>query len=165
MKRLIVLSLVTAMTLCLAACGKSNPNADESNTATTTDVISTADNTEEKVSTSMNIEINGKSFSTELFDNETSRALLQKLPLTVNMTELNGNEKYYYFDSPLPADSQSVGRINAGDIMLFGSDCLVLFYESFTTSYSYTKIGRITNPSGLADAVGSDDVTVIFSLE
>ncbi len=165
MKRLTALLLVTAMTLCLSACGNVKQNIDETKTAPTTDVISTADNTEEKVSMSVNIEINGKSFNADLFDNETSRALLQKLPLTVNMTELNGNEKYYYLDSPLPADSQSVGRINAGDIMLFGSDCLVLFYESFTTSYSYTKIGRITNPSGLADAVGSDDVTVTFSLE
>ncbi len=165
MKRLTALLLVAAMFLCLAACGKSKPNTNGTETATTTDGISTADNTEEKVSMSVNIEINGKSFKAELFDNETSRALLQKLPLTVNMTELNGNEKYYYLDSPLPADSQSVGKINAGDIMLFGSDCLVVFYESFTTSYSYTKIGRITDPSGLADAVGFDDVTVTFSLE
>ena len=35
--------------------------------------------------------------------------------------------------------------IEAGDIMLFGNNCLVVFYKSFNSSYSYTKIGHIEN--------------------
>lgn len=43
--------------------------------------------------------------------------------------------------------------------MLFGSDCLVLFYKS---PYSYTRIRSIDHPSGLAAAVDGDPITVKF---
>lgn len=71
------------------------------------------------------------------------------------MSELHGNEKYYYFNKSLPTNSERVGRIENGDLMLYGSDCLVLFYESFSSGYSYTKLGKVDNPSELEDAVGS----------
>ena len=88
--------------------------------------------------------------------------------MTLDMRELNGNEKYFYLDEPLPAAAQRVGQIRvgqirAGDLMLFGSDCVVLFYESFATSYTYTPIGRIDDPAGLADALGSGSAEVFFS--
>jgi hypothetical protein len=48
--------------------------------------------------------------------------------------------------------------------MLFGSDCLVLFYESFSTSYSYTKIGYIDDPNELENAIGSGNIQITFSV-
>ena len=113
----------------------------------------------------LNIKILDKTFTATLYDNETTKELIKKLPLTINMSELHGNEKYYYFDESMPQNSQRVGNINAGDLMLYGSDCLVLFYESFSTSYAYTKIGYIDNPQGLADSLGRGNVTVTFDLE
>lgn len=42
--------------------------------------------------------------------------------------------------------------------MLYGNNCLVVFYKSFNTSYSYTKIGHIDNLSDL----GNEDVIIKF---
>ena len=96
-------------------------------------------------------------------ENDSTQAFASMLPLTLDMNELNGNEKYFYLDSSLPADSNNPGTINAGDIMLYGSDCLVLFYKTFSTSYSYTKIGSVDNPQQLAEALGRGNVKVTFS--
>ena len=46
--------------------------------------------------------------------------------------------------------------------MLCGSDCLVLFYESFSSSYSYTASGQINDPDGLSFALVRDSVQVTF---
>lgn len=109
------------------------------------------------------ITIGEKTFPAALYDNETARAFKDLLPLTLDMSELNGNEKYYYLPDSLPTNSSCPSKIRAGDIMLYGNDCLVLFYEDFSTSYSYTPIGRIDDPNGLAAALGSGDVQVTFN--
>ena len=85
-----------------------------------------------------------------------------QLPLDLLMTELNGNEKYYYY-SELPSDPRRVGTVHAGDIMLYGGNTLVLFYKTFDTNYSYTRIGSVENPEGLAQALGAGDVSVTWS--
>ena len=113
----------------------------------------------------MTITINGQSFLVTLYDNETVAALKEKMPLTLDMSELNGNEKYNYLSFSLPTNASNPGQIHAGDLMLYGSDCLVLFYQSFSTSYRYTPIGRVNDPSGLADAVGSGSVQITFAVE
>lgn len=112
---------------------------------------------------SIEITVNGHTFSATLYDNETTRAFKELLPLTLDMNELNGNEKYYYLSDSLPTDSSRPSIINVGDIMLYGSDCLVIFYESFLTSYSYTPIGKIDNPDGLTAALGNGSVQVAFN--
>lgn len=102
-------------------------------------------------------------FAVKLYDNDAAKALLAQLPLTLQMHELNGNEKYSYLLFNLPTASEIVGRVQAGDLMLFGSDCLALFYEGFDTIYSYTKLGHITDVTGLAAALGLADVEITFS--
>jgi hypothetical protein len=85
------------------------------------------------------------------------------LPLTLEMTELNGNEKYYDLPKRLPADASNPGTIQAGDVMLYGAETLVVFYKTFRTSYSYTRIGKVDDPSGLAAALGPGAVAVTFT--
>ena len=108
------------------------------------------------------ITVGDQSFPATLLDVPASLQLLNRMPLTIDMKELNGNEKYFYFDESFAADSERVGSIQSGDLMLYGSDCLVLFYESFSTPYSYTRLGAIDDPTGLAEALGSGDVKVTF---
>lgn len=113
----------------------------------------------------MDITVGNATFKATLEDNETSKAFVKQLPLTVDMSELNGNEKYNYLSSNLSADTASnPGKINEGDLMLYGNNCLVLFYKTFNTSYSYVKIGHIDNTTGLNKAVGSGSVKVTFSI-
>jgi len=78
------------------------------------------------------------------------------------MTELNNNEKYYDLPTNLPTNASVGGNIKVGDLMLYGNNTLVLFYESFDTSYSYTKLGYVDNPTGLAAALGNGNVVVKF---
>ncbi len=112
--------------------------------------------------TPINIIIGSKTFTATLVDSETGEAFAALLPLSVTMNELNGNEKYHYQSSSLPTAAYRPGTIHAGDLMLYGNNCVVLFYETFNTSYSYTRIGAIDNPSGLASALGSGNVSVRF---
>jgi hypothetical protein len=113
----------------------------------------------------MNIHIGSKTFTATLYDNPTVTAFKAILPLTFEMSELNGNEKYFHLPTNLPKDAANPGTIQAGDLMLWQSDSVVLFYKTFRTSYSYTKLGRINSASELATAVGSGSVTVRFELE
>jgi hypothetical protein len=123
-----------------------------------------ADNND-TLSNQMKITIGTAVFTATLLDNETARAWKSMLPLTLNMSELNENEKYFHFPDDLPANASNPRTIHAGDLMLWGANSLVIFYETFSTSYSYTPIGSIDDPSGLALALGSGSVTVKFELE
>lgn len=119
---------------------------------------------EEEKMTEITITAGKKKFSAKLYDSETSRAFAEKLPMPMEMSELNGNEKYYYMPESLPTRAERPGRIKTGDLMLFGSDCIVLFYESFSTSYSYTPVGYVEDPDSLAEALGSGSVQVTFEI-
>lgn len=109
------------------------------------------------------IQIGNQSFTATLADTAAARGFAEKLPLTVTMGDLNGNEKYCYMDEPLTTSPSRIGRIQAGDLMLFGSDCLVLFYKSITSGYSYTHLGQIDHPAHLSAALGRGNVRVSFN--
>ena len=111
----------------------------------------------------MNIQIDNKTFTVIVENNKTVKELYQKLPITLTMSDLNNNEKYCYLDFTLPTDSKSVKNIKKGDVMLFGNSCLVIFYKSFTTSYSYTKVGHIENPADIETALGKKDIKVVLT--
>ena len=108
-------------------------------------VIDTNNKKEDEVISSVKTIIDGEEYLINLENNETTKSFINLLPMDFNMNELNGNEKYIYLDNSLPTNSFNPKKINAGDVMLYGDNCLVIFYKSFNTSYSYTKIGHIDN--------------------
>lgn len=110
------------------------------------------------------ITVNGTSFSATLADNATAQAFAAMFPVTLEMDDLNRNEKYHYLDNGLPAAAHAVDVIHAGDLMLYGSSCVVLFYETFASGYSYTRIGKVDNPDSLAAALGCGNVSVTFDM-
>ena len=104
-------------------------------------------------------------FKMKLASNDAAaafRAYLSK-KRTLKMSELNGNEKYRYLSKSFPESSKRYKKVRAGDVMLYGDDCLVIFYKTHKTSYRYTKIGRLTSAKGLARAVGKKSVKVRFA--
>lgn len=113
---------------------------------------------------SLQIKVGSATFSATLQNNTTAKAFRDMLPMTINMSELNNNEKYYDLPQSLPSISSNPGTIQNGDIMLYGSRTLVLFYKTFSTPYSYTHIGSVNNPSGLQAALGSGSITAIFDI-
>ena len=102
-------------------------------------------------------------FAITLADNAAARAFVPLLPLTLDMAELNGNEKHAELPKELPKNASRPGTIRNGDLMLYGSNTLVVFYLTFDSSYSYTRLGRVNDAAGLTEALGRRGVRVTFA--
>ena len=107
--------------------------------------------------------IGDRRFSLTLADNEAARAFVSLLPLTLDMGDLNANEKHVKLPKSLPSNASRPGTIRNGDLMLYGTDTLVVFYLTFDSPYSYTPLGRVDDPSALVQALGRGDVRIVFS--
>lgn len=112
----------------------------------------------------LKITIGPNVFTANLNSNATAMAFKARLPFTINMADLNKNEKHAELPRSLPTESGKPGTIQTGDLMLYGSNTLVLFYKTFPSSYSYSPIGRVENSSELTKALGEGDITVNFEL-
>ncbi len=143
MKKKIIYSLL--LIICILIISGCNSKQVENNNT----LEKITDNNE--VIKEVKIIINDNLYTINLEDNETTRVFVNLLPLEIEMKELNGNEKYIYLDKTLPTNSFNPNHINVGDVMLYGNNCLVIFYDSFDTSYSYTKIGHIDNLNNLGN--------------
>lgn len=148
-----VIVVVFAFSFCTASCSKDNE---------TTPTQNNGNGNNNTTTTKMKITIGTAVFTATFYDNPSATAFKAMLPLTIDMTELNGNEKYYNFSNPLPTNASVGGNIKVGDLTLYGNNVLVLFYKSFNTSYSYTKLGYVDDPVGFATALGAGNVVVKF---
>jgi hypothetical protein len=102
-------------------------------------------------------------FAITVTDNAAARAFAAQLPLTLELSELHGNEKHGELPKPLPAGPTKPGTIRSGDLMLYGSNTLVIFYVTFNSAYSYTRLGHVEESAALAAALGPHGVRVVFS--
>ncbi|MFC4142662.1 cyclophilin-like fold protein [Pedobacter mendelii] len=154
MKHLVTLfAILFTFSFCTASCSKDEEKTTSQNNGSENKNPST---------TKMKITIGTAVFTATLHDNPSANAFKARFPLTLNMTELNNNEKYYDFSKSLPTNASVGGDIKVGDLTLYGDNTLVLFYKSFNTSYSYTRLGYVDNPTGLAAALGTGNVVVKF---
>ena len=152
-----ITSILILSLLCIQLYACKNNNATE--LINNSNVTANTDTMKIKITIGTNV------FTATLQNNATVTAFKANLPMTLNMNELNGNEKYFDLTNNLPVNASNPGTIHAGDLMLYGSNTLVLFYKTFSTSYSYTRLGSVDNPSSLAIALGSGNVKVGFELE
>lgn len=149
---LIILTFMSIFISSASSCSKENGK------------INTENNTP-MANGKIKIKVNSQAFTATLLDNSSAKAFKEILPLTINMIELNGNEKYYDLTQSIQTNPSNTGNIKNGDLMLYGSKTLVLFYKTFSTSYSYTKLGTIDDVTGLTTALSSGNVNVTFELE
>ncbi len=162
MKKLLLCVLIIAAVITFSSCTKEvEEPASEVTEPTTVQTTEAEQSTAENIH-GMTVIINGEEFAVALEDNETAKAFSEMLPVTLTMSELHGNEKYYYLDTSLPSKPKNIGTIHKGDIMLYGDNCVVIFYKDFETSYTYTKIGQIENADSLEQQIGSSSVDVSF---
>lgn len=113
--------------------------------------------------TTLRVQVGETVFTARLEDNEAADALAELVaqqPLTLSLREYGGFEKVGDLGQALPAqDSQTTTQ--AGDIVLYQGDQIVLFYGS--NSWSYTRLGRIEDLTGWEEALGDGDVEVTLS--
>ena len=149
-RRLTVITMI--LSLVLSGCGPSAPVPNESDKTV-------------KERATMHIEINGQIASVQLEDNATTAALMADAPFTIKMDDLHRNEKYHYFDKVFPTDAQSVQTIEAGDVLLYQNNCLVIFYEAVEPAAEYTRIGQITDFEDVQSLFASASIQVRFLKE
>ncbi len=114
--------LLGACVLMLAACGNETEHREKlSTTLLKRYTRNLLEETEEENGKTgdiqmqkMIVEVSGQRFEADLFDNETVQALRDRLPMTINMEELHGNEKYDYLDEELPSNPENIGSIKTG---------------------------------------------------
>ncbi len=120
----------------------------------------------QKEKMTMEIRIGKTAVSAAWEQNEAVSALMklaEKSPLTIKMSMYGGFEQVGSIGRSLPRNDRQM-TAQAGDIMLYSGNQLVVFYGS--NSWAYTKLGRITGLSQelLKELLSNGDVTVtLFS--
>ncbi len=187
MKKFLIMLIAPCIALCLSACGENpseqhggqsysqiagenNENSENSSVdinaaaskseSSSTDINDAASKNDEKEQTQIQIkiQIGDKTFTAELEDNEAAKEFARMLPISVEMRDYGGFEKVGALGKSLTSnDSQTTTE--TGDIVLYNSDQIVIFYGS--NSWSYTRLGHIDN---FGD-IGGGNITAVFSLE
>lgn len=158
--KILILFLLFSFITGFPSCDKNNVTANNSNTQNNSNTHNNNDGMNSKI----RIKIGSSTFSATLLNNDTVTAFKALLPMTINMVELNGNEKYFNLSANLPTNTSNPSAIQTGDLMMYGAKTLVLFYKSFSTSYNYTSLGHIDDTTGLSTAVGDGNVSITFEL-
>ncbi len=120
---------------------------------------------EEISAMNMMVQVGGSTFTATLEENTAVDALVEMMeqePVTIQMSDYSGFEKVGPLGTSLPTSNQQT-TTQAGDIVLYQGNQIVMFYGS--NSWSYTRLGHIDDLTGWEEALGSGDVTVTFSLE
>lgn len=119
-----------------------------------------------KTTSTMNLIVNNHTLKVTLADNSATQALLSKLkdsPVAYNAHDYGGFEKVGALGFSLPSSDVNI-TTETGDIMLYTSNQLCIFFES--NSWEYTRIGKIEGMTKeqLKEVFGSGEVNITLSL-
>ncbi len=112
----------------------------------------------------LTLTFNGYTYTATLAENSSAQALKDLLkdgPLTIQMSDYGSFEKVGPLGADLPRNDEQI-TTSAGDIILYQGNQITIYYAQ--NSWNFTRLGRIDDPSGLRDALGSGDVSVTLTL-
>ena len=92
---------------------------------------------------------------------EAFQALLAQGPVTVEMEDYGGFEKVGPLGTALPRNDTQI-TTQPGDVILYQGDQITIYYG--TNTWSFTRLARIDDPTGLQEKLGNGTVCVTFSL-
>ena len=172
-----IITIILSILAVLSACGTNleqagapaagDPGISPSiDAAQEEEYVPSAGETSEKEQTAMkmNVQVGTYTFTATLEDNDAVRELTEMMqagPVTINMSDYSGFEKVGPLGKSLTT-SNSQTTTTAGDIVLYNGNNIVMFYGS--NSWSYTRIGKIDDLADWTAALGSGDITAIFTL-
>lgn len=159
MKKITAIALALCMSLVFIACGRSQ-KAD----VTQDFRAEQTETTEEE--TAMNMKIGDTPVSVAWENNvsvEALKALCAGGPLTIQLHMYGGFEQVGDIGESLPRNDEQT-TTQAGDIVLYSGDQMVVFYGS--NSWAYTRLGHITDQDadGMRTLLGNGDVTVTLTV-
>ena len=118
----------------------------------------------EQTTMKMNVQVGTYTFIATLEDNDAVWELTEMMqagPVTIHMSDYSGFEKVGSLGRSLTTSNNQTTTA-AGDIVLYNGNSIVMFYGS--NSWSYTRIGKIDDLTDWTAALGSGDITAIFTL-
>ena len=116
------------------------PQEDQNEGKVNNDNSGGTDNT---MSETIKIIVSGKTLSVKIEDNEATKALvaaLSEASITYEANDYGGFEKVGLLGRTLPASDTQI-TTQAGDVILYSGNQIVLFYGSNT--WSYTRLGKM----------------------
>ena len=115
--------------------------------------------------TEMKMFINGTEVKVAWEDNESVDALKELAAggLEITMSMYGGFEQVGQIGQDLPANDEHI-TTEAGDIVLYSGDQMVVFYGS--NSWDYTKLGHITDKTAeeLEELLGNGDAAITINM-
>ena len=170
-KKIILFIIGFFMLFSFSACG-SNSNTITAPDDNLSDAIlpknqtpTTEPKEDEDMNKTIELKIDNQIIDVIWLDNSSVNALkeLAKDGLTINMSKYGGFEQVGSIGSTLPSSDIRI-TTNPGDIVLYSSNQIVIFYDSNT--WSYTKLGYINlSKSELTDLLGDEDVVITLNLK
>ena len=173
MKRFIILITTLVLMCTLVSCGRSTSNpATEPSQPTTQEPETTSDDTttqpkedDELMNKTLSLKIGNTEVDVNWLDNDSVTALkkLAKDNLTIEMHMYGSFEQVGSLGTSITSADTRI-TTSPGDIVLYSSNQIVIFYDSNT--WAYTKLGHINlSKSELTDLLGDGDVTITITLK
>ena len=173
MKRFIILITTLVLMCTLISCGRftSSPTIEPSQ-PTTQEPDATSDDTttqtkgdDELMNKTLSLKIGNTEVDVNWLDNDSVTALkkLAKDGFAIEMHMYGGFEQVGSLGTSITSNDTRI-TTSPGDIVLYSSNQIVIFYGSNT--WAYTKLGHINlSKSELTDLLGDGDVTITITLK